>query len=54
MTNLKKDDKVIVLIYVNDILIMDLNKDFIKTVKYSLNNKFNITDLDECIYYLNT
>ena len=50
----EKDNEVIISIYINDILIMSLNKDSVKAVKHSLNNKFNITDLDECTYYLNT
>ena len=42
------------LIYVNDILIMKLNKDFVETVKHSLNNKFNMMNLNKYIYYLET
>ncbi len=50
----KKDNKIIISIYVDNILIINLNKDSIEAVKHSLNDKFNITDLNECIYYLNT
>ena len=54
LSSLRKDNEVIILIYVDDILIIKLNKDFVETVKHSLNNEFNMTDLDECTYYLNT
>ena len=50
----EKDNKIIVLIYIDDIFIMSLNKDSVEVIKYLLNDKFNMTDLDECIYYLNT
>ena len=33
---------------------MNLNKDFIKTIKYLLDDEFNIINFNKYTYYLNT
>ena len=48
--NVKKN--IIVALYVNDILIIDLSKIDIQRIKKALNNKFYIFDLKPYIYYL--
>ena len=44
---------IIVVIYVNNILIIDFNKIDIKRIKSDFNIKFHISDLKSYIYYLN-
>ena len=48
--NVKKN--IIIALYVNDILIIDLSKTDIQRIKKALNNKFHIFDLRPCVYYL--
>ena len=48
--NVKKS--IIVALYVNDILIIDLSKIDIQRIKKTLNNKFYMFDLGPCVYYL--
>ena len=48
--NIKKN--IIIALYVNDILIIDLSKIDIQRIKKTLNNKFHISDLKPCVYYL--
>ena len=49
--NLKK--KIIITLYVNDVLIINYNKVVIKRIKNVLNVKFHILDLRLCVFYLN-
>ena len=48
--NVKKN--IIVVLYVNDILIIDLSKIDIQRIKKILNNKFYMFDLRSYVYYL--
>ena len=48
--NVKKS--IIVALYVNDILIIDLSKIGIQRIKKALNDKFHMFDLRPCVYYL--
>ena len=48
--NVKKN--IIITLYVNDILIIDLSKIDIQRIKKILNNKFYMLDLRPCVYYL--
>ena len=48
--NVKKS--IIVVLYVNDILIIDLSKIGIQRIKKALNDKFHMFDLRPCVYYL--
>ena len=41
-----------VVLYVNDILIIDLSKIDIQRIKKALNDKFHMFDLGPCVYYL--
>ena len=43
---------IIVALYVNDVLIIDLFKTNIQRIKNALYAKFKINDLDSCAYYL--
>ena len=49
--NVKKN--IIIALYMNDILIIDLNKIDIQRIKKILNNKFYMFDLRSYVYYLN-
>ena len=49
--NVKKS--IIIILYINDILIIDLNKIDIQRIKKTLNNKFYMFDLRSYVYYLN-
>ena len=49
--NVKKN--IIIILYVNDILIIDLSKIDIQRIKKALNDKFHMFDLRPCVYYLN-
>ena len=49
--NVKKD--ITVILYVNDVLIIDLSKIGIQRIKKALNDKFYMFDLGSCVYYLN-
>ena len=48
--NVKKN--ITVTLYVNDILIIDLNKIGIQRIKKALNDKFHMFDLKPYVYYL--
>ena len=48
--NVKKS--IIIILYINDILIIDLSKIDIQRIKKALNNKFYMFDLRPCVYYL--
>ena len=48
--NVKKS--IIVVLYVNDILIIDLSKIGIQRIKKALNDKFHMFDLRPYVYYL--
>ena len=48
--NIKKN--IIIALYMNDILIIDLNKIDIQRIKKALNDKFHMFDLGSCVYYL--
>ena len=48
--NVKKN--IIIALYMNDILIIDLSKIDIQRIKKALNNKFHMFDLRPCVYYL--
>ena len=48
--NVKKS--IIVALYMNDILIINLSKIDIQRIKKVLNNKFYMFDLRSCVYYL--
>ena len=48
--NVKKS--IIVALYMNDVLITDLNKIDIQRIKKALNNKFYMFDLKSYVYYL--
>ena len=48
--NVKKN--IIIILYVNDILIIDLSKIDIQRIKKALNDKFHMFDLGSCVYYL--
>ena len=48
--NVKKN--IIVILYMNNVLIIDLNKIDIQRIKKALNNKFYMFDLRSCVYYL--
>ena len=48
--NVKKN--ITVVLYVNDILIIDLSKIDIQRIKKALNNKFYMFDLGPYVYYL--
>ena len=48
--NVKKN--IIIILYVNDILIIDLSKIDIQRIKKALNDKFYMFDLRPCVYYL--
>ena len=47
------NDKIIIAIYVNDLLIAELNKKFIRQVKKALNKRFQMTNMKSLVYYLN-
>ena len=47
------DIKIIIAFYVNNILIVDVNKTAISKLKKYFNNKFYIIDINSCQYYLN-
>ena len=49
--NLKK--KIIITLYVDNILIINRNKVVIKRIKNVLNVKFHILNLRLCVFYLN-
>ena len=49
--NFKK--KIIITFYIDDILIINRNKIFIKRIKNALNVKFHILNLKLYIFYLN-
>ena len=48
--NIKKD--IIIILYMNDILIIDLSKIDIQRIKKAVNNKFYMFDLRSYVYYL--
>ena len=48
--NVKKN--ITVILYMNDILIIDLSKIDIQRIKKTLNNKFYMSDLRSYVYYL--
>ena len=48
--NAKKN--ITVVLYVNDVLIIDLSKIGIQRIKKALNDKFHMFDLEPCVYYL--
>ena len=48
--NVKKN--IIIVLYVNDVLIIDLSKIDIQRIKKALNDKFHMFDLRPCVYYL--
>ena len=48
--NVKKN--IIIALYMNDILIIDLSKIDIQRIKKALNDKFHMFDLGPCVYYL--
>ena len=48
--NVKKS--IIIALYINDILIIDLSKIDIQRIKKALNDKFHMFDLEPCVYYL--
>ena len=43
---------IIIAIYINDILFVDFNKKIKKNIKYKWNEKFEITNFEFYIYYL--
>ena len=43
---------IIVALYMNDVLIIDLSKIGIQRIKKVFNNKFYMFDLRPCVYYL--
>ena len=47
------NDKIIIVIYVNDFLIVEFNKKFIQQVKQVLNERFQMTNMNFLVYYLN-
>ena len=49
--NLKK--KIIITLYVDNVLIINRNKIIIKRIKDILNVKFHILNLKLCVFYLN-
>ena len=49
--NFKK--KIIMTLYVDDVLIINYNKVIIKRIKDVLNVKFHILNLRLCVFYLN-
>ena len=49
--NVKKN--ITIVLYMNDILIIDLSKIDIQRIKKTLNNKFYMFDLEPYVYYLN-
>ena len=46
------DEKFILIIYVNDLFIIDFNKQIIKNVKIVFNKRFHMTNLDFITHYL--
>ena len=46
------NDKIIIAIYVDDLLIVELNKKFIQQVKQALSERFQMTDMSSLVYYL--
>ena len=49
--NFKK--RIIMTLYVDDVLIINRNKVIIKNIKNVLNIKFHISNLKLCVFYLN-
>ena len=49
--NFKK--KIIITLYVDDVLIINYNKVFIKRINNALNAKFYILNLRLCVFYFN-
>lgn len=45
-------DQIIISIYVNDLLIVDLNTQIIVEIKNQLNSRFQMINLDSCSFYL--
>ena len=48
-----KNKKIYIVVYVNDLLIMNFNMNFINTLKKKLNDRFNMIDLNFVEFYLN-
>ena len=46
------NDKIIIAIYVNDLLIVELNKKFIRQIKKAFNKRFQMTNMKSLVYYL--
>ena len=47
------NDKIIIAIYVNDLFIVEFNKKFIQQVKQALSERFQMTNMNFLVYYLN-
>ena len=47
------NDKIIIVIYVNDLFIIEFNRKFIDQIKQILKARFQITNVESLIYYLN-
>ena len=48
-----KNKKIYIVVYVNDLLIMNFNMNFINTLKKKLSDRFNMIDLNFAEFYLN-
>ena len=46
------NDKIIIAIYVNDLLIVEFNKKFIQQIKQALSERFQMTNMNLLVYYL--
>ena len=46
------NDKIIIAIYVNDFLIVELNKKFIRQIKKAFSKRFQMTNMKSLVYYL--
>jgi hypothetical protein len=51
--NVFMKNDIMIVIYVNDLIFTKFNSAIIFWLKNALNNRFEISDLDWCIYYLN-
>ena len=51
--NMFNNNRVIIVIYVNDLLLVDSNKKFIQKIKKVLHKRFQIININFFVYYLN-
>ena len=47
------NNKIIIVIYVNDFFIVEFNKKFIQQIKQTFNERFQMTNMNSLVYYLN-